>query len=127
MASKGELKIAEILEAYGLNFQAEYAYPDLVASSGRPLRFDFAVFDDDGNVDFLIEYQGEQHYESQTHFGGKKNLARQKYNDAQKRTYCMRKGIPLIAVPYWMYAQVDYDMIIKCAYSGGGCLGANDL
>ena len=24
--------------------------------------FDFAVFDDDGGIDFLIEYQGIQHY-----------------------------------------------------------------
>lgn len=37
-------------------------------------RFDFAVFDDDGELDFLIEYQGRQHYEAVSKYGGKKGL-----------------------------------------------------
>ena len=55
-ASRGEIKIEEILTNYGLVFKEEYIFPDLVSSNGRPLRFDFAVFDDDGYIDFLIEY-----------------------------------------------------------------------
>ena len=57
-SSRGEIKIEEILEMAGLNYQEEYIFPDLVSSSGRPLRFDFAVFDDNGEIDFLIEFQG---------------------------------------------------------------------
>ena len=49
-ASRGEIKICDILEAAGLSYQEEYSFPDLVASSGRPLRFDFAVFDDSGEI-----------------------------------------------------------------------------
>ena len=45
-----------ILEDAGLNFKMEYIFPDLKTSHGRPLRFDFVVFDDDGKIDFLIEY-----------------------------------------------------------------------
>ncbi len=63
-ASRGEIKIEEILRNAGLVFQEEYSFSDLVSSSGHPLRFDFAVFDDEGNLDFLIEYQGIQHYEA---------------------------------------------------------------
>ena len=48
--------------------------PELKSNNGRPLRFDFAVFDDDGNIDFLIEYQGSQHYVASSKFGGKKGL-----------------------------------------------------
>lgn len=120
--SRGELKVAEILKTNNMCFKEEYSFPDLISSSGKPLRFDFAVFDDDGNIDFLIEYQGEQHYEAFNHFGGKRNLARQKYNDQQKRTYCMRKEIPLVAIPYWKFSELDYDTLINCAYSGGGVL-----
>jgi hypothetical protein len=29
-----------------LDFEEEYSFPDLVSNTGRPLRFDFAVFDD---------------------------------------------------------------------------------
>ena len=42
--SKGERKIADILNAAGIKFAIEYTFDDLVATSGRPLRFDFAVF-----------------------------------------------------------------------------------
>jgi hypothetical protein len=55
-ASRGEIKIEEILTAAGLPFKMEYSFSNLTSSNGRPLRFDFAVFDDDGRIDFLIEY-----------------------------------------------------------------------
>jgi hypothetical protein len=58
-ASYGEIKIHEILEKSGLVFREEYIFPDLRSPNGKPLRFDFAVFDDDGRIDFLIEYQGK--------------------------------------------------------------------
>ena len=45
--SRGELKIADILRSNNIPFAEEYIFPDLVSSCGRPLRFDFAVFDDE--------------------------------------------------------------------------------
>jgi len=60
-SSRGEIKIHEILTHAGIDFKEEYSFVDLISSSGRPLRFDFAVFDDAGELDFLIEYQGIQH------------------------------------------------------------------
>ena len=71
-ASRGEIKIHEILEEAGLNYEMEYSFPGLRSTSGRPLRFDFVVFDDDHFVDFIIEYQGKQHYEASAKYGGKK-------------------------------------------------------
>jgi len=55
-SSRGEIMIEEILQESGLNFEEEYVFPELRSNNGRPLRFDFAVFDDDGKIDFLIEY-----------------------------------------------------------------------
>ena len=55
-ASRGEIKIEEILQESGLNFKEEYIFPDLKSSNGKPLRFDFVVFDDDGYIDFIIEF-----------------------------------------------------------------------
>jgi len=55
-ASRGEIKIEEILREAGLNFTMEQEFEGLNSPNGRPLKFDFCVFDDDGNVDFLIEY-----------------------------------------------------------------------
>ena len=76
-ASRGEIKIEEILEEAGLPFKMEYIFPDLKSPNGRPLRFDFVVFDDDGKIDFIIEYQGKQHYEPSAKFGGKKGFYQQ--------------------------------------------------
>ena len=59
-------------------------------------RFDFAIFDDDGEIDFLIEYQGKQHYEPSSKFGGKKGLFQQQFNDNKKRRFCALNDIKLI-------------------------------
>ena len=73
-SSRGEIRIYEILKEANLTFKEEYIFHTLKSPNGKPLRFDFAVFDDDGNIDFLIEYQGRQHYEASSKFGGKKGL-----------------------------------------------------
>ena len=73
-ASRGEIKIYEILSQSDFKFVEEYSIEGLNSPNGKPLRFDFAVFDDDGNLDFLIEYQGRQHYEASSKFGGKRGL-----------------------------------------------------
>lgn len=114
--SRGELKVEDILRANGLSFETEYIFPELVASSGHPLRFDFAVFDDDGEIDFLIEYQGVQHYTAVKQFGGKRGLYKQKYNDNQKRIFCAKRQIPLVAIPYWDDNVLDYDYIMEKVY-----------
>ena len=114
-ASRGEIKIEEILQQAGLHFEEEYIFPDLLSSSGRPLRFDFAVFDDNGDLEFLIEYQGIQHYEPKSKFGGYTGLRKQQYNDMKKREYCAKHGIPLIAIPYWDEGRLDYDYIMRAA------------
>lgn len=113
--SKGEIKIYEILKKNEVNFEEEYEVPGLVSSSGRPLRFDFAIFDDDGNLDFLIEYQGKQHYEAVGKFGGKTGLYQQKYNDNMKRSWCEQNGVLLIEIPYNEYNLVSFDYIMKRA------------
>ena len=58
-ASRGEIKIHEILEKSDLNFKEEVSFVGLNSPNGRPLRFDFVIYDDDGNLDFIIEYQGK--------------------------------------------------------------------
>ena len=54
-ASRGEIKIEEILTAAELPFKMEYSFPNLTSSNGRPLRFDFAVFENN-NLSYLLEF-----------------------------------------------------------------------
>ena len=95
-ASRAEIKIREILEEAGLNFKMEYIFPDLKTHNGRPLRFDFVIFDDDNNIDFLIEYQ-------------------QQYNDNQKRRFCALHNLHLIEIPYTEENLISYDYIMRKA------------
>ena len=114
-ASRAEIKIREILEEAGLNFKMEYIFPDLKTHNGRPLRFDFVVFDDDNNIDFLIEYQGKQHYEASNKFGGKRGLYQQQNNDNQKRRFCALHTLHLIEIPYTEENLISYDYIMRKA------------
>lgn len=114
-ASRGEIKIEEILKEAGLSFRMEYVFPELRSTSGRPLRFDFVVFDDDGKIDFIIEYQGKQHYEPSSKFGGKKGFYQQQYNDNQKRRFCALHDFTLIEIPYTEENLISYDYIMRKA------------
>ena len=113
--SSMEIKIYEILTDAGVPFEEEYEFPGLCGKSGRPLRFDFAIFDDNGEVDFLIEAQGRQHYVPVGEFGGGRALKYQKYNDLQKRKYCLAHNIKLVAIPYYEENQISYDYIMRAA------------
>lgn len=114
-ASRAEIKIEEILDEAGLDFRMEYIFPELRSSNGRPLRFDFVIFDDDGKIDFIIEYQGKQHYEASTKFGGKKGLYQQQFNDNKKRRFCALHDFRLIEIPYTDENLISYDYIMRLA------------
>lgn len=114
-SSYGEIKIEEILEAAGLDFQEEYVFPNLKSSNNKPLRFDFVIFDDTGDIDFIIEYQGIQHYEPRAKFGGKKGFYQQQFNDKLKRRFCKLNGYKLIEIPYYDEQKITYDYIMKLA------------
>lgn len=116
-ASRGEICIEEILKDAELNFKEEFSFEGLNSSNGRPLRFDFAIFDDDGKLDFLIEFQGRQHYEASSKFGGKKGLYQQQFNDNKKRRFCALHDIRLIEIPYYEENLLSYDYIMDRAYN----------
>ena len=114
-ASRAEIKIEEILREAGLNFKMEYIFPDLRSENGRPLRFDCVIFDDDGLIDFIIEYQGRQHYEASSKFGGKRGLYQQQHNDNKKRRFCALRDLNLIEIPYTDENLISYDYIMHKA------------
>ena len=114
-ASRGEIKIFDILTEAGLSFAEEYSFSDLVSTQKVPLRFDFAVFDDNGDIDFLIEYQGIQHYQPKSKFGGIAGLRKQQYYDMLKRDYCKKHNIPLVLIPYTDEGILSYDYIMTAA------------
>jgi hypothetical protein len=116
LSSSGEVKIHNILTDYDIPFEEEYEFDDLISSSGRHLRFDFAIFDDEGNLECLLEFQGRQHYQSVKKFGGKTGVSRQKYNDNLKRQYCIKHNYKLVSIPYFDEDKISYDYLMQMIY-----------
>lgn len=96
--SSGEDAIAKYLNAKNIKYKVQYKFKDCVYK--RPLRFDFAIFNNDGSLRCLIEYQGEQHFKSISGWGGKKTFKTVQKRDAVKKNYCLKKNIPLIYIKY---------------------------
>jgi hypothetical protein len=93
--SLGEQKMKKMLIKNNLNFKEQ------VVLDGLPrLRFDFAIYDDNNNLLYLIEVQGTQHYTPVEFWGGEEGLKKQQERDQKKRDYCQKNNIPLYEIDY---------------------------
>lgn len=99
--SKGERKIQSILEENDIIFTKEYPLDKVLTKKGNPRRIDFAIFNNN-QLQYFIEYQGEQHYNNT-------NTWYRPEADEEKKEYCKQKNIPLIAIPYWHYDKITID------------------
>lgn len=97
-SSKGEHFVAKLLEKIGLLFESEVSFPE--CKNVKPLRFDFGVKDEKGNLVFLIEYDGVQHFKENSYFGGRTGYIRRLKNDRIKSNFAKEKGIPLLRIRY---------------------------
>lgn len=98
--SNGESTIKEYLKKNNVNYEKQYALNGLVSNKGFELRFDFAIFDSDRQLKFLIEYDGRQHYEPVDQFGGIEYFKEVQCNDRKKDDYCKANNINLIRINY---------------------------
>lgn len=97
--SHGETKVADILSNNNITYAKEYSFSDLKRK--KLLRFDFAVFKD-GVLQYLIEYDGIQHYKEYG-WNDAEHFKIVKENDSAKNQYCQDHNIPLIRIPYTHY------------------------
>ena len=93
-SSNGEYQIMQYLKEKKIDHKKEFTFPDLLTELGFPMRFDFAIFENE-KLKCLIEYQGEQHY-SQTPFGKQQR----EVTDIAKKEYCSRNNIKLCEIKY---------------------------
>lgn len=106
--SQGEHKIAMYLDKTGVKYIREYKFADCKDKS--PLKFDFALFNNDGSLRCLIEFQGGQHYRFIK--GIHKDIATYKASlkrDQIKRKYCKENDITLIEVSYMQDLQEFFE------------------
>lgn len=103
--SKGEKKVTDILKENKIIFKKQFSFNDLInPQTNYKLFFDFAIFDDNNNLQYLIEYDGEQHFlKSPQGYFTQDLIDKIHYLDKLKDDYCISHNIPLIRIPYTNY------------------------
>lgn len=89
--SRKEEEIVALLDKAEIIYKREYIFKDLYDI--RPLRFDFAIFNNNNELLGLIEYQGSQHYEDNPKFT---NNGKLQQHDQMKKDYCLKHNISLL-------------------------------
>lgn len=112
--STRESTIENILIDNKVLFKKQYSFEDLKGDKAV-LKFDFAVFNDQQELQFLIEFDGKQHFEESKTMGGHEGFIKRQRYDALKNEYCKNHKIKLIRIPYYELARVNYDYIMKAA------------
>lgn len=115
-SSYGEQRIEEILCENNIQYKKEYIFPDLLSENNKPLRFDFAIFDEQNQLKCLIEYDGEQHYSSKVDKIWTDTQEQRKKRDILKNNYALLHNIPLYRIPYWEKNNITLDMIMGDQY-----------
>lgn len=98
--SKSESFVNQYLKNKDIYYEPQKTFTDLRGSLGYPLSYDFAVYNSNMELVFLIECQGIQHYQPVEYFGGEKQFLVQQRNDASKREYACKMGVQLLEISY---------------------------
>lgn len=97
LKSKGEQKIIEILTKSSIPFITQKTFSDCLSPNGVKLKFDFYI-----NNQYLIEFDGEQHYMTiPNSLYSIEKLQQIKEYDNIKNEWCKKNNIPLIRIPYY--------------------------
>lgn len=100
--SKYEDKVALLLSQSGYKFEREKTFDDL--KNGR-YRFDFYV---KAAIPFLIEVDGEQHFDSNSKFyKTKSEFKKAQEHDRRKNSYCLANNLLLYRIPYWEISKLQ--------------------
>ena len=114
--SIGERNIIKILDNNNISYVKEYSLKNI--NNQHPYRFDFALLDNDNNIQRFIEFDGIQHYQ-ETHGlwkHTKSDLKQLQQRDKVKNEYALSHNIPLVRIPYWERDNITLDMIMGDKY-----------
>ena len=107
-SSKGVEIIEKILKELNYIYEKEKTFETCIFSdTNRKAQFDFFV-----NNKYLIEYDGEQHFQSTAFNISEEEFLRNQWKDKIKNQYCLEQGIPLIRIPYTHLKNIKKDDII---------------
>lgn len=95
--SHGEYLIEQLLQKNSIQYEKEKTFPSCVFNDTKQLaQFDFYV-----NNQYIIEFDGEQHFNyTQTGWNTKEHFIKTKEHDNYKNQWCKENNIPIIRIPY---------------------------
>lgn len=107
--SLGERKIADLLNKFNIPYEQEKTFPTCRSPiTNHLLRFDFYV---DNN--YLIEYDGSQHFnQGMGQYDNKQKFTKTQIHDQYKDQWCQDNNITLIRIPYTKYEHLTIDDLI---------------
>lgn len=95
----GEKEIESFLLANNLKYSFQFPVDKY--------KFDFAIFDSDNFIRYMIEFDGEQHFKPVEYFGGIEGHKKNAINDNIKNDYCISNNIKLIRIKYSDINDID--------------------
>ena len=112
ISSKGEKLISQILRQNEINFVTQYSFDDLVSNKNAKLKFDFAIFNKDNQLSYLIEFDGRQHYqEPDAKWKNNYSLKDQQEREKLKNDYCKKHNIKLKRIPYFQIGNITIETL----------------
>ena len=107
--SIGEQKIRELLDKAEIAFEQEKTFESCYSpETGRLFRFDFYIPKDN----YIIEFDGKQHFENDGGFFSDEVVAKTKARDILKNKWCKENNIPIIRIPYYHLKKLTINDII---------------
>lgn len=115
--SFGERRIAEILNENNIKHIRQYTFEDCISSKGRKMLFDFAIFNEKDELQFLIEYDGSQHFfASGSGWNTKEKHLALRERDELKNQYCKEHNILLKRIPYMEKSNLSLELLFDNKY-----------
>lgn len=113
--SNGEIVIENILKEHNINYVYDLGYfKDLKFPSGSLGRYDFILFDNNDHPYRIIEFDGQQHYNSSNSFDKtEKDFQDRQLKDKIKNEYALQHHIPLVRIPYKELKNLSWDMLMS--------------
>ena len=104
--SKANTLMDKILTRLNIPFKREYKFED--CCDKRPLPFDFALFNRQGELIGLIENNGSQHYSARgTQWNTPERLIYTQKHDYIKQKFAEDNKIPLLIIPYQYFDELE--------------------
>lgn len=107
--SMGEIKINQILIENNIHYVPQYSFEDLKSKHGRYLKYDFAILDNQNQVIRLIEFDGQQHFDTTSYYYTEEGIER----DEQKNNYAKTHNIPLVRIPYDELNNLSLELLLS--------------